>query len=329
MNDRVPAIAIGKNEGARFLRCLASLAGKVDPVIYVDSGSTDGSVEAARAAGAEVVTLDMSQPFTAARARNAGLDRLQEIDPQGAYVQFLDGDCELQDGWIETARAALDADDGLAVVCGRRRERFPDATIWNRLIDDEWDTPVGPAMDCGGDALIRRAALAEECYDPTVIAGEEPEMCYRMRKRGWRIERLDAEMTLHDAALTRLGQVWKRAERAGHAYAEGAAMHGREPEGFRMAKVRALWVWVALVLVTVLALVILILAPSLWNAGLIGILLLVWPLQVLRLRFQKGFSWEKALFLTFSKLPEAKGVLSFWVHRLVGRKRGLIDYKEA
>ena len=141
----VAAIAIGRNEGARLLRCLASLQGQADPIVYVDSGSTDGSLAAATEAGALVVDLDMSRPFTAARARNAGLARLAEVDPDGAFVQVLDGDCELQPGWIDAARAVLEEDTGLAIVCGRRRERFPEASVFNRLVDQEWDTPVGEA----------------------------------------------------------------------------------------------------------------------------------------------------------------------------------------
>ena len=171
MAEKIAAIAIGKNEGERFLRCLASLAGKAEPIIYVDSGSTDGSVEAARAARAQVVELDMSTRFTAARARNAGLDRLTEITPDWTFVQVLDGDCELQPGWIEAGLAALHADKTLAAVCGRRREKYPDTTVWNRLIDYEWATPIDDnAKACGGDALIRRAALEDERYDPTMIA---------------------------------------------------------------------------------------------------------------------------------------------------------------
>src|SRR6056297_3022296 len=92
MAESVAAITIGRNEGERLKRCLASLEGLVAPIVYVDSGSTDGSVAAARNAGAEVVELDPSAPFTAARARNVGLVRLSEIDPDGTYVQFLDGD---------------------------------------------------------------------------------------------------------------------------------------------------------------------------------------------------------------------------------------------
>ncbi len=99
----VDAVVIGRNEGARLVACLASLRGQVRRVVYVDSGSTDGSVAAAEAAGAEVVGLDMGRPFTAARARNAGLARLEGA----GFVQLVDGDCEVRQGWVAAALAAL------------------------------------------------------------------------------------------------------------------------------------------------------------------------------------------------------------------------------
>lgn len=320
MSGKVAAIAIGRNEGDRLVRCLASLKGRAAPIIYVDSGSTDGSIEVANAAGAKIVELDMSQPFTAARARNVGLERLAEIDPGGKFVQLLDGDCELRDGWIETARAALEAEPTLAVVCGRRCERFPEATLWNRMIDEEWNTPVGEAKACGGDAVMRRAALDDVGgYRDSLIAGEEPEMCYRMRQKGWRIRRLDAEMTTHDAALTRFSQWWQRARRAGHAFAEGAALHGAGPEGFRRRETRRALAWGGgLPLATVLGL--LLLGP--WAF----LLLAIWPLQVIRLRV-RSLDWQSAFFLTIGKFPEAQGVLDYWLGRLTGRRRSLIEYK--
>jgi len=316
----IAAIAIGRNEGARLIHCLASLKGRVDPIIYVDSGSTDGSVEAAVAAGAHVVELDMTQPFTAARARNAGLARLTEIDPDGAFVQFLDGDCELQPDWLVVARAALEADSDLAVVCGRRREHFPEATIYNKMIDAEWDTPIGEAIACGGDALMRRVALAEVGgYRDTLIAGEEPEMCFRMRARGWRIMRLDAEMTLHDAALTRFGQWWKRTSRAGHAFAESAALHGNSPERFRVRPTLRILAWG--VILPVFTLISLFFSP--W---LTLLLLLLWPLQVTRLSL-RGMSLPEAFFMTLGRLPEAQGALTYFWTRLRGKERTLIEYK--
>ena len=316
----VAAIAIGRNEGDRLVRCFASLGGQVSPVIYVDSGSTDGSVDAARAAGAEVVELDMSVPFTAARARNAGLARLAEIDPEGAFVQFLDGDCILDAGWIHTAREAIDAAADIAVVCGRRREIAPEISVYNRLIDGEWDTPIGEARACGGDALMRRAALDQvEGYRESLIAGEEPEMCFRMRGQGWRILRIDAEMTRHDAAVTRLGQWWQRSRRAGHAYAEGAALHGASRERYRVAETRRAVIWgLGVPLAALLGAAFL----SPWAL----VLLLAWPAQVVRLA-AKGQPVSHAFFLTFGKLPEAQGVLAYWWGRLSGKRRGLIEYK--
>ncbi|ARE42528.1 Glycosyl transferase, group 2 family protein (plasmid) [Rhodovulum sp. P5] len=315
----IGAVLIGRNEGERLVRCLASVAGQADRVVYVDSGSTDGSAAAARAAGAEVVDLDMDRPFTAARARNAGLARLTETGPAPDLVQFVDGDCEVQPGWIATAAAFLADHPQVAAVCGRRRERFPAASIYNRLIDTEWDTPVGEARACGGDALMRVDALqAVGGFNPALIAGEEPELCVRLRQAGWTIWRLDAEMTLHDAAMTRFSQWWTRARRAGHAFAEGAALHGAPPERHKVRETRRALAWgVGLPLLTLLGL-----AITPWAL----VLLLAWPAQMLRLRL-KGESGLRAVFLTLAKLPEGQGVLSYWRRRLTGGPIALIEYK--
>ncbi|WP_299655440.1 glycosyltransferase [uncultured Jannaschia sp.] len=313
------AIAIGRNEGARLIDCLDALIPQVDRVVYVDSGSTDGSVAAARARGAEVVELDMDRPFTAARARNAGLARLTGQGADPLYIQFVDADCVLQPGWIDTAHAFLDANPEVAVACGRRRERHPEASIWNAMIDAEWDTPVGQTRACGGDALMRTQALLEVGgYDPALIAGEEPEMCLRLRARGWKIWRLDAEMTLHDAALTHPGQWWQRARRAGYTYAEGVAMHGSAPERHGVAQLCRSLAWgIALPLVTLLGLFV---TP--WAA----LLLLVWPLQMVRLR-ARGLDWPQSVFLTLGKLPEAQGALTYLWRRLTRARARLIEYK--
>lgn len=314
----IAAVVIGRNEGARLIACLDALQGQVARVIYVDSGSTDGSQDAARARGADVVALDMDQPFTAARARNAGLDRLRG---QGAprYVQFLDGDCRLQPGWIATARDFLEAHPKAAVACGRRREEFPDASLYNWLIDAEWDTPVGEVRACGGDALMRMEALdAVGGYNPALIAGEEPELCLRLRQQGWQVWRLDAEMTLHDAAMTRFGQWWQRTRRGGYAFAEGVALHGAPPERHCVAPLRRIIAWgLVLPVVTVLGALV---TP--WAL----LLLLAWPAQVLRLRL-RGMGWHRAFFLTLTKLPEAQGALTYWWRRINGAGARLIEYK--
>jgi GT2 family glycosyltransferase len=316
---KIGAVVIGRNEGARLESCLASL-GDVSRVVYVDSGSTDGSVEMAQARGVEVVSLDMNMPFTAARARNAGLTRLRE-GKAPEFVQFVDGDCELRAGWLAAAQAFLDSHPDVAVVAGRRRERFPEATIYNAQCDREWDTLVGEALACGGDALMRMSVLDEVGgYDPTLIAGEEPEMCQRMRLKGWKIWRLDHEMTWHDAAMTRFSQFWKRARRAGHAYAEGAHLHGEHGHYVAQTRRALLWGAVLPVLIVILGLV--------WLPFFAVVL--IYPLQVLRLAKRGGFSraaFEEAGLLTLSKFAEARGVIEFHLRRLLGRRSGLIEYK--
>ncbi|MFM7656362.1 MAG: glycosyltransferase [Paracoccaceae bacterium] len=309
----VDAVVIGRNEGARLLACLAALQGRVRRLVYVDSGSTDGSVAVATAAGAEVVALDMTQPFTAARARNAGLSHLASDPPD--FVQMVDGDCALQPGWISAALAAFAAHPAAVVVCGRRRERFAQASVYNALADREWDTPIGPARACGGDALMRYAAVqAVGGYDPGLIAGEEPDLCLRLRAKGGEIWRIDAEMTLHDAAMTRFSQWWRRAVRAGHAFAEGCARHGFDHWGL---ETRRALIWGAGLPMAIVLL-------GLWHpAG--WLLALAYPAQVIRLARRGGWAW--GLFSVIGKFAEARGALGFYASRLRGQRRGLIEYK--
>lgn len=311
----VAAIVIGRNEGARLIACLDALSG-VDPVIYVDSGSTDGSVDAARARGAQVVVLDMTQPFTAARARNAGLAML----PEGtALVQLLDGDCIVQNGWLAQAQVFLQERSDVAVVCGRRREMYPQASVYNELVDGEWDTPVGEALACGGDALMRVDAVRSVGgYRDDLIAGEEPELCLRLRQAGWSIWRIDAEMTAHDAQIMRFNQWWKRTKRAGHAFAEGAALHGALPERHWMAETRRALLWGAAG-----PLLIVFLALTFGPWALLAVL--IYPLQVARLARRGGWAW--AFFSVLGKFAEAQGVLSYYWHRVSGGQKRLIEYK--
>lgn len=328
--SEIGLIAIGRNEGDRLRRCLESVIGKVHQVVYVDSGSTDGSVEMAQSLGADVVALDLSIPFTAARARNAGLERLLALSPNLAYVQFVDGDCEVVEGWLELAQQELESHSDWAVVCGRRRERFPEQTIYNKLCDIEWDTPVGEAKACGGDAMMRVVALQKVGgYNPTLIAGEEPELCVRLRQAGWKVYRLDAEMTLHDAQMTRFGQWWKRSVRAGHAFAEGSFLHGKPPECHWTKETRSNWLWGLVIPGMAIALAI----PT---RGLSLLLFLGYGLmlyKIYRYMQRTGRSGKEALLYAAScvvgKFPNMLGQLTFYRNKLVGQKSRLIEYKSA
>ena len=324
----IGAVAIGRNEGERLRRCLESLAGEVALVVYVDSGSTDGSVALARQLGCEVIELDPSVGFTAARARNAGVDRLRARRPELRYAQLVDGDCEIAPGWLARACARLDARSELAIVCGRRRERHPEASIYNRLCDIEWDGPVGDVHACGGDAMVRLAALeGVGGFDGRLIAGEEPELCVRLRQAGWKIERLRAEMTIHDAAMTRFSQWWRRATRAGHAYAEGALLHGRAPERHGVRETRRIVFWGGALPAIALGAALPTMGLSLGLFGGYGLS----AYRAYRGARSRGRTREDALpyalFTTLGKVPELLGVIELHASRLRGARPRLIEYK--
>jgi GT2 family glycosyltransferase len=321
---RFGAVAIGRNEGERLRCCLTSICGAA-AVVYVDSGSSDGSAQWAREQGAEVVGLDMSLPFTAARARNAGLARLRQIAPGVAFVQFVDGDCELDPRWPPAALAFLEAHPDVAAVAGRRRERYPERSVYNWLCDREWDRPAGEARELGGDMMLRAEAFeAVGGFRDGLIAGEEPELCVRLRAKGWRIWRLDAEMALHDAAMTRFSQWWRRATRAGYGFAQGAYLHGGPPERHWVWESRRAWLWgVWLPLACLLSG--LLFGPWGWAAWLI------YPLQVLRQTMRNpGPLADRAtlaFFQVLARSPEGWGQIRFLRDRLLGRQARLIEYK--
>jgi len=324
--DASPAIVvIGRNEGERLLAAFRALGPRVSRTVYVDSGSTDASVSAARAIGALVVDLDMRRPFTAARARNAGLARVLEQWPDLAFVQFVDGDCTLVPGWIDTATAFLEAHPDVAVVAGHRRERFPEHSVYNWLCDREWAVPSGEASECGGDAMMRVAAFTTVGgYSDDLIAGEEPELCVRLRALGWRIRILPDVMSEHDAAMLRFSQWWRRTVRSGYAFAEVAARHRGSPYGIWRVNVRRILLWGGIL--PVVALIGAVLVHPAFLA-----LLLAYPAQVARIALRAGAtrreSWVHAVFMVLSRFPELVGALRFYRNRLLGRRGGLVEYK--
>lgn len=319
-------VVIGRNEGDRLKRCLESVQGLPNTVVYVDSGSTDDSIAIAQVCLATVVELDLHTPFTAARARNEGFQKLILMQPSLDYVFFVDGDCEVVPGWLDMAKQFLDEHSDMAVVSGLRRERFPEKSIYNLLIDIEWrEYPFGDVKMCGGDALIRISAFRQvKGYRPDLICGEEPEMCVRLRQAGWRIWRLNEPMTLHDAAMYRFGQWWKRAVRGGYAFALAASLRDGSPERPSVFESFRAWIWALGIPV---ATAILGVAFGWWSL----LLLAIYPLQVVRLARRSNQSerenWWRGAALVLGKFPELVGQMKFLADRLRGEQSALIEYK--
>ncbi len=325
----IGAIAIGRNEGARLERCLDSLVGVADVVVYVDSGSTDGSRERARARGVHVVELPKGTGFTAGRARNLGFETLRAQAPDLAFVQFVDGDCEVVPGWLGDAKAHLEAHPEVAVVCGRRRERAPEATPYNRITDMEWNTPIGERDDCGGDALFRAGVFAAAGgFDPNLIAGEEPELCLRIRREGHRIHRIDRDMTLHDADLRYFGQWWRRQVRSGHAYVESVHLHGGSEDRFFVRNLVSIGAWALAPPALALLGVLFFGWPGLLPLGLYAVLAARVFRARRRLEDPAGHAALYAASVVVGKWAEFQGTVTYAWNRFVrGRRTGLLEYK--
>ena len=317
----IAVVVIGRNEGARLVASLASLHGAVSRVVYVDSGSTDDSIQAARDAGSQIVELDMSKPFTAARARNEGFAALT---PVPEFVQFIDGDCIVEPDWLASGMAALADSEDIGIVTGWRSEIYPDASVYNGLVDFEWHRPAGDIEACGGDMMVRASVFeAVGGFNPDVIAAEDDEFCTRVRKANWRVHRLPEPMTRHDAEMHRFGQWWKRAVRTGHGFAQVGVLH---PGYFLRSRQR---VWFYGAVLPVAGALALVLAP--W---LLLVVLGLYALSYVRTAqglMAEGLAPRKALhqsvLLSLSKFPNLIGLLTYHWRVLRSSDMALIEYK--
>jgi GT2 family glycosyltransferase len=306
----VGIVAIGRNEGDRLIACLRSAIREVPRawVVYVDSGSSDHSLKNARELGIATIELNSALPFTAARARNAGFEELRAAQPGLEFVQFIDGDCELADGWLEAAERFLAQRPNVAVVCGRRRERYPERSYYNWLCDQEWDTPIGEAQACGGDALLRVEPFERVGgFRPSLIAAEDTELCLRVREHGWKIWRLDVEMTVHDVAITRFGQWWTRIARGGYGYADVFQLHKSSPMRIFQTEIMRAIFWGGILPLLVVS------GGILNKLAFAGVLL--YPAQICRIAFRRGAthpeSWKFATFMMLAKFAELKGLAHY------------------
>jgi GT2 family glycosyltransferase len=339
--NTVGVVVIGRNEGTRLATCLQSIGAsqqsdgsggfRITGMAYVDSNSSDDSVELARSLGAHVIELDPAIPFTAARARNAGAEYLLKICPDVQFLQFVDGDTELHPKWLLHAVEYLRHHTQVAVVCGRRRERFPEASVYNLLADLEWDTPIGATHEFGGDALLRADVFLHlGGYTPSFIAGEEPDFSARMRKAGHGIVRLNHEMTLHDLAMTKFSLWWRRTVRSGHAAAQLYHTHGGAPLFFYRNAWRSTLLWGAMVPVVIIALAVFV-TP--WALGLLPLAYSYLMFRIFRFRRRRGDDRDSALayslFTTMGKFPQLWGLLKFYRNHWARRPSLLIEYKTA
>ena len=324
-------VVIGRDEGQRLGRCLNSIPEvrgvAISEVIYVDSDSSDGSPELALGYGATVITVHPKCP-SAALGRNAGWRHAAS-----ELILFLDGDTMLHPDFPLAACDALLRDPSVAAVWGHRREIHPRASVYNRVLDLDWVYPPGFTEFCGGDVLMRRNALLETGgFDEGLIAGEEPELCRRIRSLGYGILHIDHPMTGHDLQILHLSQYWKRSMRAGHAYAEVSERFRNTEDPFwerdRRRNILRGSFWILSLLTAC--------AASFWYGPVplaIWVVLLLWLSlrSALRARWKGGSPWLRALYGIHSHLqqvPILVGQLQYEIRKRRGKRQKLIEYKE-
>jgi glycosyltransferase involved in cell wall biosynthesis len=324
-------VVIGRNEGQRLALCLQSIQQvrgvAVDEVIYVDSDSTDGSPELAARHGAIVIVVRPERP-TAAIGRNAGWRRAASD-----LILFLDGDTVLHPDFARAGCEALARDASRAVAWGHRREIHPEASVYNRILDLDWVYPPGLTEFCGGDVLMRRKVLVETGgFDERLIAGEEPELCRRIRARGYGILHIDCPMTGHDLQIMRPGQYWKRATRAGHAYAEVSERFRNSDDPFWTSDRRRNLMRGSCWIVSLVAAI----AASVFF-GVLPIVLWFGMLLVLSVRSAWKARWKRAvpgvlllygLHSHLQQVPIFVGQLQYELSKRRKRAQKLIEYKE-
>jgi GT2 family glycosyltransferase len=326
--NRVGIVVIGRNEGDRLKRCLRAAFSQCDIVVYVDSGSSDDSVTYAESRGADVVRLDTGRGFSAARARNEGFHQLIRNHNEIEFVQFIDGDCEMSQGWLLFARAYLERNESCAIVAGRMYEQHKDYSIYNRLCDFEWNTEVGEAKACGGVFMIRRKAFQNVGgFNPEVVAGEEPELCYRLRRSNWSISRLDASMNLHDAHITRFSQWLKRQLRCGYSYTQVFSLQRRDKNPPFRREILSTWSWAF-----VLPCIVLILSTIVSWYFLALLCLYAYQQLKIAVNAKKRIgSWKQSLiygfFIVIAKWPNLAGQLLFMKRNFVDKRHSIIEYK--
>jgi GT2 family glycosyltransferase len=324
------AVVIGRNEGERLEPSLRSVQNAGLPLIYSDSGSTDGSPTVARQLGIPVVELDPDRPFSAARGRNEGLDEALQRWPDLGYVLFLDGDCMLDPLFPAAAAATFEKHPDCAIVTGHLSERRPEASIYNRLCAIEWKGPPGRIENMnalGGIMAVRVSAFREMGgFNEQAIAGEEPDLGVRLGLAGYSIIKIDRAMATHDAQMLRFGQWWKRAVRSGHALAHRYARHGRTEFKDGRRELRSVLFWGFALPLAVLLLLWPTRGLSLLLLG--GYALLAWRVyrHYLRIGLQPADARLATRFILYSKFAELIGVVRYCLNRLRGHFQ-IIEYK--
>jgi glycosyltransferase involved in cell wall biosynthesis len=214
----VSVVIIGKDEEQNLGACIRSVRAMEYPaerleIIYVDTGSSDRSVEIAR--GMQVIAVEEKSPFPSpGLARNRGMREARHD-----IIHFIDGDMTIARDYLKEAVRLLDTGDIVCVI-GDVRERNSEKSFLARVLNYPWSSREAGFVDApGGGGTFKKVALQTVGgYNPLILKGQETELGYRIHERGYKIYKIEHLMAVHNYGIARLYDLLSRSYRMGASY---------------------------------------------------------------------------------------------------------------
>lgn len=188
-------------------------------IIVADSLSTDNTQQLASHKGVTVVSL--TDP--ADRCCGVG-HQLGYLYSEGEYILLMDGDMELEPGFIDKAVEFLKANPDYAGVAGTVEmdgaENYEFKSRKQRINEIY---PLGDCDHLGGGGLYRRSAIEDIGYlsNRNLHAYEEAELGIRLLAAGYKLHRLDVPYFSHTSYTMPTFKMLKYRWRSGFHQAPG------------------------------------------------------------------------------------------------------------
>lgn len=189
MVSDVTFVIIGRNESLHLARTFRSVLDITEKIVYVDSNSTDNSIEIAKSFGIQKIIKVSSTYGTAALSRSIGASEVTT-----KYIQFLDGDETIERGWLEKAIIKIETNENIAGVHGYKKVYKKDDKHYFVMADKkDWEPDY-----LQGAFLIDREVYESAGGMETRIFGEEERDLYvRVKSMGYQIWYLHELMASH------------------------------------------------------------------------------------------------------------------------------------
>jgi len=314
----VSIIIIGKNEESNLGNCFRSVLEMDYPadrfeVIYVDTGSTDRSLEIARKSNVRAVEEHAQFP-SPGLARNRGIQ-----EAQYDIIHFIDGDMTIDSGYLRKAVSFLDT-DRIACVIGNVSERRSDRSFLARVLNYPWSIRRSGFVEApgAGGTFLKGVLQMINGYNPLILKGQETELGYRIRQKGYRIYKIEHTMGVHHYGINNLCDLAKRSYLMGISYGMILTMPREQSYADLFWRARNMLAQGIIFLVLVLILVItgkplfLLFLPV---VTVLYVLLRYWK-DVFRRKDWYGYAYYMLMHL--NKPVVFFGIISFFLRRFAG-----------